>query len=169
MRLAYAELAAFEGRYGDVLQMFQDVDSADLGSEAKIMAASLLSEAKAVTGDVLGAVVLGRQVILAAGFLDLSDASLRDIRGRFLLILLLSAKFREAADFIAATSEAWDAQPRLGGMFEIGQGIVDLHRGHLTGALQRLQSGVWQLRRARSRCCRRTCSRGLRLCLRAPG
>ena len=146
VRLAYAALAAFEGRYGDVLQMLQDVDSADLGSEAKIMAASLLSEARAVTGDILGAVVLGRQVILAAGFLDLSDASLRDIRGRFLQILLLSAKFREAADFIAATSEAWDAQPRLGSMFEIGQGIVDLHRGDVTGALERLQSGVWQLR-----------------------
>ena len=27
VRLAYAELAAFEGRYGDVLQMFQDVDT----------------------------------------------------------------------------------------------------------------------------------------------
>lgn len=146
VRLAYAELAAFDGRYGDVLQMFQDVDTTDLSSEAKIRAASLLSEAKAVTGDVLGAVGLGRQVNLAAGFLDLSDALLRDIRGRFLLILLLSAKFRDAADFIAATSEAWDAQPRLGSMFEIGQGIVDLHRGDVTGALQRLQSGVWQLR-----------------------
>ncbi|MET1022278.1 MAG: LuxR C-terminal-related transcriptional regulator, partial [Arthrobacter sp.] len=146
VRLAYAGLAAFEGRYADVLQMFHDVDSTDLGSEAKIMAASLLCEAKAVTGDVLGAVALGRQVILAAGFLDLSDSSIRDIRGRFLLLLLLSAKFREAAEFIAGTSEAWDEQARLGGMFEIGQGIVDLHRGHLTGAVQRLQSGVWQLR-----------------------
>jgi len=146
VRLAYAGLAAFEGRYADVLEMFQDVDSTDLGSEAKIMAASLLCEAKAVTGDVLGAVALGRQVILAAGFLDLSDSSIRDIRGRFLLLLLLSAKFREAAEFIAGTSEAWDEQARLGGMFEIGQGIVDLHRGHLTGAVQRLQSGVWQLR-----------------------
>ena len=106
----------------------------DLGSEAKIIAASLLCEAKAVTGDVLGAVGLGRQVILAAGTLDLSDASIREIRGRFLLLLLLSAKFREAADFLAETSESWDQQARLGGMFEIGQGIVDLHRGHLTGA-----------------------------------
>jgi DNA-binding CsgD family transcriptional regulator len=146
VRLAYAELAAFEGRYGDVLQMFQDVNSADLGSEAKVIAASLVSEAKAVTGDVLGAVGLGRQVILAAGTLDLSDASIREIRGRFLLLLLLSAKFREAADFLADTSESWDQQARLGGMFEMGQGIVDLHRGHLTRALQRLQAGVWQLR-----------------------
>jgi DNA-binding CsgD family transcriptional regulator len=146
VRLAYAGLAAFEGRYGDVLQMFQDADPTDLGSEAKIMAASLLCEAKAVTGDVLGAVALGRQVILAAGFLDLSDSAIRDIRGRFLLLLLMSAKFREAAEFIAGTSEARDEQARLGGMFEIGQGIVDLHRGHLTGAVQRLQSGVWQLR-----------------------
>ena len=77
--------------------------------------------------------MLGRQVILAAGFLDLSDALIRDIRGRFLLILLLSAKFRDAADFLAATSEAWDAAARLGGMFEIGQGIVDLHRGTSPG------------------------------------
>ena len=146
VRLAYAELAAFEGRYGDVLQIFQDVDSTDLGSEAKVMAASLVSEAKAVTGDILGAVVLGRQVILAAGTLDLSDGSIREIRGRFLLLLLLSAKFREAADFLASTSESWDEQARLGGMFEMGQGIVDLHRGHLTRAVQRLQSGVWQLR-----------------------
>ncbi|HET9348728.1 MAG TPA: helix-turn-helix transcriptional regulator, partial [Arthrobacter sp.] len=145
VRLAYAELAAFEGRYGDVLQMFEDAGSTDLGSEAKIIAASLLCEAKAVTGDVLGAVGLGRQVILAAGALDLSDTSMREIRGRFLLLLLLSAKFREAADFLADTSESWDQQARLGGMFEIGQGIVDLHRGHLTGAVQRLQSGVWQL------------------------
>lgn len=145
VRLAYAELAAFQGRYGDVLQMFEDADSNDLGSEAKIIAASLLCEAKAVTGDVLGAVGLGRQVILAAGTLDLSDTSIREIRGRFLLLLLLSAKFREAADFLADTSESWDQQARLGGMFEIGQGIVDLHRGHLTVAVQRLQSGVWQL------------------------
>ena len=145
VRLAYAELAVFEGRYGDVLQMFEDSDSTDLGSEGKVIAASLLSEAKAVTGDILGAVGLGRQVILAAGTLDLSDASIREIRGRFLLLLLLSAKFREAAGFISDTSEFWDQQARLGGMFEIGQGIVDLHRGHLTGAVQRLQSGVWQL------------------------
>lgn len=145
VRLAYAELAAFEGRYGDVLQMFEDAGSTDLGTEAKIIAASLLCEAKAVTGDVLGAVGLGRQVILAAGTLDLSDTSIREIRGRFLLLLLLSAKFREAADFLADTSESWDQQARLGGMFEIGQGIVDLHRGHLTAAVQRLQSGVWQL------------------------
>lgn len=146
VRLAYAQLAAFEGRYGDVLQIFQNVDATDLGSEAKVMAASLVSEAKAVTGDILGAVGLGRQVILAAGTLDLSDGSIREIRGRFLLLLLLSAKYREAADFLAGTSESWDEQARLGGMFEIGQGIVDLHRGHLTRALQRLESGVWQLR-----------------------
>jgi DNA-binding CsgD family transcriptional regulator len=145
VRLAYAELAAFEGRYGDVLQMFEDTDSTDLGSETKLITASLLCEAKAVTGDVLGAVGLGRQVILAAGALDLSDTSIREIRGRFLLLLLLSAKFREAADFVADTSESGDQQARLGGMFEIGQGIVDLHRGHLTDAVQRLQSGVWQL------------------------
>lgn len=146
VRLAYAELAAFEGRYGDVLQMFQDVDATDLGSEAKIMAASLLCEAKAVTGDVLGAVALGRQIIAAAGFLDLPDSVMREIRGRFLLLLLLSAKFREAADFIAGTTESLDEQSRLGGMFEIGLGIVELHRGQLAGAVQRLQSGVWQLR-----------------------
>lgn len=146
VRLAYAELAAFEGRYGDVLQVFQNVDATDLGSEAKVMAAILVSEAKAVTGDILGAVALGRQVILAAGTLDLSDGSIREIRSRFLLLLLLSAKFREAADFLAGTSESCDEQARLGGMFEIGQGIVDLHRGHLTRALQRLESGVWQLR-----------------------
>ena len=145
VRLAYAQLAAFEGRYGDVLQMFEDADSTDLGSEAKVIAASLLCEAKAVTGDILGAVGLGRQAILAAGALDLPDASIREIRGRFLMLLLLSAKFREAAGFISDTSEFWDQQARLGGMFEIGQGIVDLHRGDLTGALQRLQSGVWQL------------------------
>lgn len=146
VRLAYAELAAFEGRYGDILQMFDDADSTDLGSESKIIAASLLCEAKAVTGDVLGAVGLGRQVIVAAGALDLSDSSIREIRGRFLLLLLLSAKFREAADFLADTAESWDQQARLGGMFEIGQGIVDLHRGQLTVAVQRLQSGVWQLK-----------------------
>ncbi len=169
VRLAYAELAAFEGRYGDVLQMFQDVDSTDLGSEAKIRAASLLSEAKAVTGDVLGAVVLGRQVILAAGFLDLSDASIRDIRGRFLLLLLLSAKFRDAADFIATTSEAWDAQPRLGGMFEIGQGIVDLHRGDVHRGTAAAAVRGLATEDARSRCGRRTCSCGLRLCFRTPG
>ncbi|MET1064225.1 MAG: LuxR C-terminal-related transcriptional regulator, partial [Arthrobacter sp.] len=146
VRLTYAELAAFEGRYGAILQMFHDADSTDLGSEAKIIAASLLCEAKAVTGDVLGAVGLGRQVILSAGFLDLSDSSMRDVRGRFLLLLLMSAKFREAAEFIADTSETCEEPARLGGMFEIGQGIVDLHRGDLTAALQRLQSGVSQLR-----------------------
>lgn len=145
LRLAYAELAAFEGRYSDVLQMFEDADSTDLGSETKIIAASLLCEATAVTGDVLGAVALGRQIILAAGSLDLPDTSIREIRGRFLLLLLLSAKFREAADFLADATESWDQQARLGGMFEIGQGIVDLHRGHLPEAVQRLQSGVWQL------------------------
>ncbi|MEC5190388.1 MULTISPECIES: LuxR C-terminal-related transcriptional regulator [unclassified Arthrobacter] len=146
VRLAYAELAAFEGRFADVLLLLQSLDSTDLGSETKLVAASLLSEAKAVTGDVLGAVGLGRQVILAAGGLDLSDGTIRQVRGRFLLLLLMAAKFREAADFLAATSESRDEQARLGGMFEIGQGIVDLHRGQLTRALQRLQSGVWQLR-----------------------
>ncbi|XTR51877.1 AAA family ATPase [Pseudarthrobacter sp. So.54] len=146
VRLAYAELAAFEGRFTDVLLILQGLDSTDLGSETKLVAASVLSEAKAVTGDVLGAVALGRQVILATGGLDLSDATIRQVRGRFLLLLLLAAKFREAADFLAATSESRDEQARLGGMFEIGQGIVDLHRGQLTRALQRLQSGVWQLR-----------------------
>ena len=146
VRLAYAELAAFEGRFGDVLLILQDLDATDLGSETKLTAASLLSEAKAVTGDILGAVGLGRQVMIAAGGLDLSDGTIRQVRGRFLLLLLMAAKFREAADFLAATSESRDEQARLGGMFEIGQGIVDLHRGQLTRALQRLQSGVCQLR-----------------------
>lgn len=145
VRLAYTELAVFEGRYGDVLEMFPQSESLDLSTEATLMTASLLSEARAVSGDILGAVGLGRQVILAAATMDLSDAAIRAIRGRFLLLLLLSAKFREAADYIAATSESWDEQARLGGMFELGQGIVDLHRGHISRALERLESGVWQL------------------------
>lgn len=145
VRLAYVELAVFEGRYGDVLEMFQPAESPDLSSENTVRAASLLCEARAVTGDIIGALGLGRQVLLAAATLDLSDAAIREVRGRFLLLLLLSAKFREAADFIAGTSESWEVQARLGGMFEIGQGIVDLHRGHLTRALERLESGVWQL------------------------
>lgn len=146
VRHAYAELAAFEGRHGDVLQMFQDMDSTDLSSEAKVLSASLLSEAMAVTGNILGGVGLGRQVILAADVLDLPDGSIRQIRARFLLLLLLSANFREAADFLAGNSASQEEQARLGGMFEIGQGIVDLHRGQLASALQRLQSGVGQLK-----------------------
>ena len=38
-------------------------------------------------------------------------------------------------------SEPGTQQARLGGMFEIGQGIVDLHRGHLTGRFSGCSAG----------------------------
>ncbi len=145
LRLAEAKLAAFEGRYADVLAIRAELE-AELGTENGLLGASLLCEAMAVTGNVLGALALGKQVIAAAATVPLADRSVREIRGRFLLLLLLSAKFREAAAFLAATAGTAEPQSRLGGMFEIGQGVIDLHAGNLDGAAPWLEAGMWQLR-----------------------
>ncbi len=142
--LAECKLAAFEGRYSDVLALADHVPG--LASETGIHTASLLCEAMAVSGDVLAAVALGKQVIAAAESVPLADRTIREIRGRFLLLMLLSAKFREAASFLSATSATDEPQARLGGMYEIGQGVIDLHNGHLNGAIPWLEAGMWQLR-----------------------
>lgn len=146
LRLAEAVHAVFHGLYADVLAMTDAVETGDLGSESRIVTASLRCEALAVTGEVLGAFALGKQVLLAAASVRLPDRTMREIRGRFLLLSLLSAKFREASAFLAESYASGDPQARLGGMFEIGQGVIDLHVGHLDDALSRLQAGVWQLR-----------------------
>ncbi|WP_157366456.1 helix-turn-helix transcriptional regulator [Arthrobacter sp. Soil763] len=145
VRLAEARLAAFEGRYDDVLAIRKDLDP-QLGTETGILTASLLCEAMAVSGNVLGAMGLGKQIIAAAAAVPLADRTVREIRGRFLLLLLLSAKFREASAFIASASGTSEPQARLGGMFEIGQGVIDLHAGRLELAAPWLEAGMWQLR-----------------------
>jgi DNA-binding CsgD family transcriptional regulator len=146
LRLAEAELAAFQGRYADVLAATEDVDTTDLGSELRIVAASVRCEALAVTGNVVPALALGKQVLAAAANVHVTDRAVREIRGRFLLLLLLSAKFREASAYLDETYGGAEPQTRLGGMFEIGHGVIDLHAGHLDDALSRLQAGRWQLR-----------------------
>lgn len=145
VRLAEAKLAVFEGRYEDVLAVRAGLDP-ELDSETGLQTASLLCETMAVGGNVLGAMALGKQIMAAAATLPLSDRTAREIRGRFLLLLLLSAKFREAAAFIAAASGSAEPQSRLGGMFEIGQGVLDLHAGRLESAIPWLEAGMWQLR-----------------------
>ena len=109
--------------------MTDGVDAGDLGSEANIVTASLRCEALAVTGNVTAAFDLGKQILAAAGTVRLADRSMREVRSRFLLLMLLSAKFREASVFLAETYGTGDPQARLGGMFEIGQGVIDLHAG----------------------------------------
>jgi DNA-binding CsgD family transcriptional regulator len=146
LRLAEAGLAAFQGRYADVLAVTDGMDTADLGGESRIVAASVRCEALAVTGDVVRALALGKQVLAAAAGVRLTDRAAREVRGRFLLLLLLSAKFREAAAFLDETYSGGEPQTRLGGMFEIGHGVIDLHAGRLDDALSRLQAGRWQLR-----------------------
>jgi len=145
LRLAELKLAAFEGRYGDVLAVHAGV-GAELGTETGLLTASLFCEAMSVTGNVLGAMALGKQVVAATSAVPMSDRAVREIRGRFLLLMLLSAKFREASAFLAATSGTPEPQARLGGMFEIGQGVIDLHAGNLDGAGPWLEAGMWQLR-----------------------
>jgi len=145
LRLAEVQLAAFEGRYDDVLAVRAELDP-ELGSETGILTASLLCETMAVSGNVLGAMTLGKQIIAAAATVPLADSTVRDIRGRFLLLLLLSAKFREAAAFIAAASGTAEPHARLGGMFEIGQGVIDLHAGRVESAIPWLEAGMSQLR-----------------------
>ncbi|MCU1510552.1 MAG: hypothetical protein JWO34_392 [Arthrobacter sp.] len=145
LRLAEAELAVFEGRYQEVLSMTDNPDGSLLDTEAGILTASLRCEAMAVTGNVVAAFGLGKQIIAAAGSVPLADRAMREIRGRFLLLMLLSAKYREAAVFLAGSSGTADPQERLGGMFEIGQGVLDLHAGLLDEALPRLRAGMGQL------------------------
>lgn len=145
LRLAECKLAAFEGRYGDVLALLPD-RGPELATETGILTASLLCEAMAVSGEVLDAMALGKQVIAAAATVPLADRTMREIRGRFLLLMLLSANFRDASAFLSATSATDEPQARLGGMFEIGQGVIDLHDGHLDGAIPWLEAGMWQLR-----------------------
>ncbi|MHA7222344.1 helix-turn-helix transcriptional regulator [Arthrobacter sp. RHLT1-20] len=146
LHLAETDLAVFEGRYADVLAMTEDTDPGELGSASRILSASLRCEALAVTGNVLRAMTLGRQVLAAAAAVRLTDRGMREIRGRFLLLMLLSAKFKEASVFLAGSYETADPHARLGGMFEIGQGVIDLHAGHLDDALPRLHAGMGQLR-----------------------
>ncbi len=143
--LAEVRLAVFEGRYDDVLAARAGLET-DLGTETGILTASLLCETMAVSGDVLGAMILGKQIMAAAADVPLADRTVRDIRGRFLLLLLLSAKFREASAFISAAAGSAEPQARLGGMFEIGEGVIDLHAGRLGSAIPRLEAGMWQLR-----------------------
>jgi DNA-binding CsgD family transcriptional regulator len=145
LRLAEAELAAFQGRYADVLAATDSMDTADLGSEPRLVTASVRCEALAVSGNVVQAMVLGKQILAATANVRLTDRAVREIRGRFLLLLLLSAKFREASAYLEETYGGGEPQTRLGGMFEIGQGVIDLHSGHLDDALSRLQAGRWQL------------------------
>lgn len=146
LRLAEAELAAFQGRYPDVLAVTAGAEADDLGSEAQILTASLRCEALAATGNVTGAVGLGQRINAATEKVRLSDRVIRRVRGRFLLLLLLAAKFKEATAFVEETCSKGDPQTRIGGMFEIGQGIMDVHAGQLEEALSRLQAGMWQLR-----------------------
>jgi DNA-binding CsgD family transcriptional regulator len=146
LRLAEAELAAFQGRYADVLAATEHVDTADLGSELRIVTASVRAEALAVTGNAVMALALGKQVLAATANVCLTDRAVREVRGRFLLLLLLSANFREASAYLDVTYGGVEPQTRLGGMFEIGHGVIDLHAGHLDDALSRLQAGRWQLR-----------------------
>ena len=70
-----------------------------------IVTASVRCEALAVTGNVERALALGRQVLTATTNVRLTDRAVREIRGRFLLLLLLSAKFREASAYL---DEAYD-------------------------------------------------------------
>ena len=146
LRLAEAGLAAFRGRYDEVLAITDGVDAGDLGSEPRILTASVRSEALAVTGNVVWALALGKQILAATAGVRLTDHAVREIRGRFLLLLLLSGKFRETSVYLEDTYSGAEPQTRLGGMFEIGHGVMDLHAGHLDDALSRLQAGRWQLR-----------------------
>ena len=136
----------FPGRYDEVLAITDGVDAGDLGSEPRILTASVRSEALAVTGNVVRALALGKQILAATASVQLTDHAVREIRGRFLLLLLLSGKFRETSVYLEETYSGAEPQTRLGGMFEIGQGVMDLHAGHLDDALSRLQAGRWQLR-----------------------
>ncbi len=145
LHLAETELAVFEGRYQDVLSMTDNPAGSSLDTEPGILTASLRCEAMAVTGNVIAALGLGKQILASAGTVPLADRAMREIRGRFLLLTLLSAKFREASSFLAGASCTADSQERLGGMFEIGQGVIDLHAGLLEEALPRLQAGMEQL------------------------
>lgn len=146
LRLAEARLAVQEGRYTDVLAMREDLDVADLSTESGVVAGGLLCEAMAVTGNVLGATGLAKQVLSAAATVPMTDRNLRELRGRMLLLMLLSARFKEAGEFLTLTSEVPDPHSRLGGMFEIGEGLISLHAGRLEEALHSLEAGLWQLR-----------------------
>jgi len=146
LRLAEAGLAAFQGRYADVLAATDGMDTSNLVSEARLVTASLRSEAMAVTGNVVPALALGKQVLAATASVRLTDRAAREIRGRFLLQLLLSAQFKEASAYVAEAYASGEPQTRLGGVFEIGQGVLDLHAGRLEAALSQLQAGRWQLR-----------------------
>ncbi|MGY2743228.1 LuxR C-terminal-related transcriptional regulator [Arthrobacter sp. UYCu723] len=142
---AEAELAVFEGRYHDALSITDVPDVGSLDTESRILMASLRCEAMAVTGNVIGALGLGKQILSSAATVPLADRAMREIRGRFLQLMLLSAKFREASAFLAGSAGTADPQERMGGMFEIGQGVIELHAGLLDEALPRLQAGMDQL------------------------
>ncbi|MCB5274215.1 Transcriptional regulatory protein LiaR [Arthrobacter sp. SO5] len=146
LRIAEIDLAVFEGRYADALTMTEDTDAGELGTESRILSASLRCEAMAVTGNIVGALDLGGQVVAAASAVQLSDRAMREIRGRFLILMLLSAKFREMSLFLSESYATADPQARLGGMFEICQGVIDVHAGLLDEALPRLRAGMGQLR-----------------------
>ena len=146
LRLAEAGLASFQGRYADVLAATEGVDATDLGTEPRLLTASVRCEALAVTGNVVQALALGKQILAATASVRLTDRAVREVRGRYLLLLLLSAKFNEASAFLEETYAGGEPQTRLGGMFEIGQGVLDVHAGRLDDAVSRLQAGRWQLR-----------------------
>ncbi|MBT2595496.1 LuxR C-terminal-related transcriptional regulator [Arthrobacter sp. ISL-72] len=144
--LAEAELAVFEGRHRDVLSLDEGSEPVDLGTEPRILAASLLSTSLAILGQTGRAVALGGQIVAAALDGDLADRTVREVRGRYLQLLLLAGEFGAAGNYVAGMSASNEPQSRLGGMFEIVQGVVDFHRGRVDTALPRLEAGARQLR-----------------------
>ncbi len=144
--LAEAELAAYQGRYGDLLAMTEAVEARNLNSEAGVLTASLRCEALTVTGNVAEAAALGQHVLTATKELRLSDRAMREVRRRSLLLLLVTAQFREARALIDESCSGGDPLTRMGGVYEIAQGLTELQAARLDEAHARLSAGMWQLR-----------------------
>ena len=144
--LAKARLAARHGHYMDILQARDALGAENLGAEQGIVAGALVCEALAATGDAAAAAMLGQQLLVATRDPDLSDEALGEVRERLLLSAVHSARFRDASQLLASASELPDGSVRVGGVFEIGEGMLSLHAGRLAEALETLTAGIEQLR-----------------------
>lgn len=144
LRLAEAIVADFEGRFKDVLMILEGLET-EAGTESRLVATGLQCTAIAAMGDIDRALCMSKEVELAARNNQLSDRAVREAKGRYLQLLILAGEFGKAEAYIASMSAFAEPPSRLGGMFEVTPGVINLIHGSLAEALPQLEAGLRQL------------------------
>lgn len=145
VRVSMAELAAFDGRFKEVDHLLENADRADLQTETGLVAAGLLCASMAISGDMSRAMRLSDEIASAAYNQTITDRVLREIRGLWIQLLLVGGEYKQCDVYLHSLSQSREPLSRLGGMFEIAPGLLQLHRGQIDDALCSLEVGAHQL------------------------